>query len=286
MTHHLIHHHTQSGYQLFLNALRHHSHSHPLAFRQLSGIHTSSTSSPAPRWTLRSRTHHPTLIASTAALVLGGGYYAYLNLEHESGFLHPNHYSPCLLRSVERLSDDTSLFHVSVPVTQVPIPPHPLYIESVYVKHPDLQIERPYTPLDGIRRDGEAKTSLLIKRYSDGELSNYIHQQRPLELRGPCLSWIHPTGRVKEIVFVRIKRALGEHKSTQVKNWRSLWIVSTRSLAVLVSLLRFNFYVDCITTRPVAKVGLDSSWFMCLEHRRQSTYVTNSWVSPSVFLDR
>lgn len=42
----------------------------------------------------------------------------------------------------------------------------------VYVKSPDLQIERPYTPINDVERDGYAR--LLVKRVKGGEVGRYV----------------------------------------------------------------------------------------------------------------
>jgi cytochrome-b5 reductase len=41
-------------------------------------------------------------------------------------------------------------------------------IEHVYVKNPDLQIERPYTPVNDVRGDGEV--DVVVKRVQGGEV--------------------------------------------------------------------------------------------------------------------
>jgi hypothetical protein len=42
----------------------------------------------------------------------------------------------------------------------------------VYVKSPDLQIERPYTPINDVEKDGFAR--LLVKRVKGGEVGRYV----------------------------------------------------------------------------------------------------------------
>ncbi|KAH9445322.1 hypothetical protein Pst134EA_031380 [Puccinia striiformis f. sp. tritici] len=92
----------------------------------------------------------------------------------------------------------------------------PFYIESIYLKHPALQIERPYTPLSPIspsepsQDDDQDRTTveLLVKRYDDGDMSTYIHHvihhphHNQLEIRGPVPTWWYPANQeIHELVF-------------------------------------------------------------------------------------
>jgi hypothetical protein len=47
-----------------------------------------------------------------------------------------------------------------------------LDIWHVYVKSPDLQIERPYTPINDVQKDGFVR--LLVKRVKGGEVGRYV----------------------------------------------------------------------------------------------------------------
>jgi hypothetical protein len=47
-----------------------------------------------------------------------------------------------------------------------------LDIWHVYVKSPDLQIERPYTPINDVQKDGYIR--LLVKRVKGGEVGRYV----------------------------------------------------------------------------------------------------------------
>jgi hypothetical protein len=47
-----------------------------------------------------------------------------------------------------------------------------LDVWHVYVKSPDLQIERPYTPINDVEKDGFVR--LLVKRVKGGEVGRYV----------------------------------------------------------------------------------------------------------------
>jgi len=76
-------------------------------------------------------------------------------------------------------------------------------IWSVYIKDDDIQVERPYTPLESI--DEEGNMVFWIKKYPKGEVGRWLHSKRPgdvIELRGPLktLNWVD--GEWDEIVLV------------------------------------------------------------------------------------
>ena len=67
-----------------------------------------------------------------------------------------------------------------------------LDIWHVYVKSPDLQIERPYTPINDVEKDGYIR--LLVKRVKGGEVGRYVRcADRSLLLiplfSGICILW-------------------------------------------------------------------------------------------------
>lgn len=82
-----------------------------------------------------------------------------------------------------------------------------LAIYAYYIKEPSLQVERAYTPLEMLARTDPHMLSFVVKRYSDGEMSRYLHRLRPtspVSLRGPVPTWELGTARVPtEIVLVR-----------------------------------------------------------------------------------
>ena len=62
---------------------------------------------------------------------------------------------------------------------------------SIFIKDDDIQVERPYTPLEGIDEDG--KMSFWIKKYEKGEVARWLHTKRPgdhVEIRGPVQTWL------------------------------------------------------------------------------------------------
>lgn len=84
-----------------------------------------------------------------------------------------------------------------------------LAIYSYYVKEPSLQVERAYTPLALLSRADPHTLSFWVKRYTDGEMSRYLHRLRPsaaVALRGPEPTWALGDRPVpREVVLVGTK---------------------------------------------------------------------------------
>lgn len=76
-------------------------------------------------------------------------------------------------------------------------------IWSVYIKDDDIQVERPYTPLESI--DEEGNMVFWIKRYPKGEVGRWLHSKRSgdvIELRGPLKTLNWKDGEWDEVVLV------------------------------------------------------------------------------------
>ena len=81
-------------------------------------------------------------------------------------------------------------------------------IWSIYVKDDDIQVERPFTPLEGI--DSEGRIKLWIKKYEKGEVARWLHSKQvgdKIEIRGPIKTWSWKENEWDEIVMVRTLRA-------------------------------------------------------------------------------
>ena len=105
--------------------------------------------------------------------------------------LVPTKWSPVSLIASEETSKDTRLLTLSVPPHLIPnISTRPIW--SIYIKDDDIQVERPYSPLEGIDKDGNIK--LWVKKYPKGEVGRWLHSKKPgerIEIRGPLQTWLH-----------------------------------------------------------------------------------------------
>lgn len=103
--------------------------------------------------------------------------------------MHPSHFTPTILSSsIPSPSDPTSkLIELTIPPSLLPKDYEDLSaVWSICIKDDDIQTERPYTPLDGIDKQG--KLRLWIRRYPDGEVGRWIHGRpvgKKIEVRGP-----------------------------------------------------------------------------------------------------
>lgn len=99
--------------------------------------------------------------------------------------------------------------HVLLDVALAPAPSvkeEPLAIHTLYLAHPDIQVQRAYTPLYAapLASPSAASALLLIKRYASGEVGRYAHALRPGDevwLRGPEKSWV-ARGDEEDVVLV------------------------------------------------------------------------------------
>jgi cytochrome-b5 reductase len=114
--------------------------------------------------------------------------------------LSPSQFSPALVLSSEITSKNTRLLTLAVtPPKDAPLSP----IWSISIKDNDIQVERPYTPLEGIDEKGRIK--LWIKKYPNGEVGRWLHSKNPgdiIEIRGPLTTWPWKEDAWDEIIMV------------------------------------------------------------------------------------
>ncbi|GAA6047788.1 hypothetical protein NBRC10513_003575 [Rhodotorula toruloides] len=166
---------------------------------------TPSPPSPPPK-----RPSNRLLPLTAGIVLLAGGAYLYLSRE-EPPLLGYDRWTPVKIKSVTPLTPETSLFRLEVPKSLLPpgldSDPSARPILSLFVKEPNLQIQRAYTPLtsSSFNPSGPAELDLVIKRYADGELSRYIHRLGPgdeLTVRGPAITWYYRPQDWDEVTFV------------------------------------------------------------------------------------
>ncbi|KAF4574729.1 hypothetical protein EYR36_006079 [Pleurotus pulmonarius] len=120
--------------------------------------------------------------------------------------LSPTHFTPATLVSSETGNHDTKLMKLNIPRHLIPADGslhgcRPIW--SIFVKDDDIQVERPYTPLEGI--DEEGNMLLWIKAYPKGEVGRWLHSKRPneqIEIRGPLQTWLWNEHEWDEVVMI------------------------------------------------------------------------------------
>ncbi|KAI9238268.1 MAG: hypothetical protein BYD32DRAFT_354377, partial [Podila humilis] len=147
-------------------------------------------------------------ITFLAATAIGLGAYFYQWNKHRSFIPGSSHsgtkegistesWTPVLLTKITPVSQHTSLFEFELPApTTIPI------TSAIYVKDDEIQAMRAYTPIhtepdwhvqqEGEEGDRVSSVQLLIKRYSEGQVSRFMHSAQPgqkIEMRGPVLIW-------------------------------------------------------------------------------------------------
>ncbi|KAF8076511.1 hypothetical protein FPV67DRAFT_1406736 [Lyophyllum atratum] len=124
--------------------------------------------------------------------------------------LSPSHFTPSTVLNNECSGPTTKLLEVMVPPQLLPprntagssaSPFAPIW--SVFIKDDDIQVERPYTPLEGV--DEEGRMLFWIKKYPKGEVGRWLHSKtagEKIELRGPLTTWPWRDGEWDEIIMI------------------------------------------------------------------------------------
>lgn len=105
------------------------------------------------------------------------------------------------------LDPDTRLITLTLPPGAVPDREDPAFdpLWCVWIKDDDIQVERPYTPLEGI--DARGRMKFWIKKYDKGEVGRWLHGKKPgnrIELRGPLSTWVWDDNKWDDVVLVRL----------------------------------------------------------------------------------
>lgn len=122
--------------------------------------------------------------------------------------MSPNHFTPSTVISSENSGPDTKLITLRVVPHLIPArgdhsPTLFAPIWSVYIKDDDIQVERPYTPIQGIDDDG--RLIFWVKKYPHGEVGRWLHSKHvgdQVELRGPLTTWAWKEDEWDEVVMV------------------------------------------------------------------------------------
>lgn len=121
--------------------------------------------------------------------------------------LTPSRFAQSTLVHSVNVSPDTKLLTLSLPPQLIPLDPRifaPIW--SIFIKDSDIQVERPYTPLEGI--DGNGHIKLWVKKYERGEVGRWLHARQvgdPIEIRGPVKTWsrLWQEGQWDQVVLAR-----------------------------------------------------------------------------------
>ncbi|KAF8639908.1 hypothetical protein AX17_001159 [Amanita inopinata Kibby_2008] len=173
---------------------------------------TAASAQVCPR--AKSRTSRYAGIAFFAAFACAASAYLFLPSAPSraaptsaSAPLSAQHFTPSIVIASEHAGPDTKLITLRVNPSLVPqnlvrrstskvtkddTPVDDGYarIYSVFVKDSDIQVERPYTPLECADEEGNMR--FWVKKYENGEVGRWLHARIPgevVELRGPVTTW-------------------------------------------------------------------------------------------------
>jgi len=119
--------------------------------------------------------------------------------------LSPSYFTPLTLASSENSGPNTKLLTFKVPPDTLPSPDSydlaPIW--SVFIKDDDIQVERPYTPLEGV--DEQGRMRFWIKKYEKGEVGRWLHSKSigdTIEIRGPLKTWLWQDNVWDDVVMI------------------------------------------------------------------------------------
>ena len=125
----------------------------------------------------------------------------------KNALLSPTHFTPVTVTSTEPCPDpNTRLMTLTVPRKSIPSLNEAAFepIWSIYIKDDDIQVERPFTPLEGM--DSEGRMKFWVKKYEKGEVGRWLHSKKAgdtIEIRGPLKTWAWRPDEWDEVVMVR-----------------------------------------------------------------------------------
>lgn len=119
--------------------------------------------------------------------------------------LSPSYFTPVTVTATEQCKDpNTRLMTLTVPREAMPSDSTILApIWSIYIKDDDIQVERAYTPLEGI--DEEGRMRFWVKKYPKGEVGRWLHSKHvgdKIEIRGPLKTWAWQEEKWDEVVMI------------------------------------------------------------------------------------
>ncbi|KAI0375540.1 ferredoxin reductase-like C-terminal NADP-linked domain-containing protein [Pilatotrama ljubarskyi] len=123
-----------------------------------------------------------------------------------NALLSPTHFTPVEVTATEPCPDpNTRLMTLTVPRQSLPSLNETAFqpIWSIYIKDDDIQVERPFTPLEGV--DSEGRMKFWIKRYEKGEVGRWLHSKKvgdKIEIRGPLKTWPWQGDEWDEVIMI------------------------------------------------------------------------------------
>ncbi len=125
----------------------------------------------------------------------------------KNALISPIHFTPVTITSTQSCPDpNTRLMTLAVPPKSIPALEDAAFepIWSVYIKDDDIQVERPFTPLEGMDNHGQMR--FWVKKYENGEVGRWLHSKKAgetIEIRGPLKTWPWRADEWDEVIMVR-----------------------------------------------------------------------------------
>lgn len=180
----------------------------PTAARSLNHVfskHLSTRPSATPASALLSST----ILAGLGGSAIVASYFLWPDASNATPtMLSSSRFMPVTITSTEPCTDpNTRLITLRAPRQSIPTPQggpfDPIY--AIFVKDDDLQVERPFTPLEGI--DSEGRMKFWIKKYDHSEVGRWLHSKMSgdaIEIRGPVKTWAWQENKWDDVIMVRV----------------------------------------------------------------------------------
>ncbi|KAG9317250.1 hypothetical protein JVU11DRAFT_1443 [Chiua virens] len=197
------------------------------------------------RQACRPRLLKPALFVSVSATTF---YFLFFHPE-DLPPLSPSHFTSTTLIKSEDASSNTKLLTLAIP-PELSLQESGGFapICSVFVKDSDIQVERPYTPLEGIDENNHIR--LWVKKYERGEVSRWLHSKKvgdPIEIRGPVKTWSSSwqSGPWDEVILACTP------SPSQICEPTNPWVTLARSPVAQELHLSTSFYIMSSKRVPV-----------------------------------
>lgn len=146
------------------------------------------------------------LAGGAVGFTLGSGLYRTGPGQAAQAEMMPSSWTKCTVVASEPCGPDTKLISVQLPST-VGVKAAPVW--SVFIKDDDIQVERPYTPLEGVTEHGTM--SFWIKKYATGEVGRWLHAKSVgdnIDIRGPLQTWQWDPNAWDDVIMVNVTQLL------------------------------------------------------------------------------
>lgn len=215
-------------------------HTRPSYAPQLRRLYTSSPPE-SEKPTSHQTSRLPAVLALTAVTGIVSTYFLWPSKSRSAPTssdapISASHFTPVALIATEPAGPNAKIIVLNIPRSSLPQSSDDTLLNpiwSIFIKDDDIQVERPYTPLEGIDEQGNMR--FWVKKYPRGEVGRWLHSKHigdTVEIRGPLSTFRHLPESFEEVVMVSAMFAChtpcsDPHKLEDIRRNRVLTFLST-----------------------------------------------------------